>query len=309
MSPAFRPVFVGLALTALATSACVDVGAVDGMRYVDHQEKRFTVQGRPELRVSTFDGPIEVRQWDQPEVLVVIERRAATREAAERIDMKIEQDGDRITVAVRYPDHTFDWVRGGRSARLIVSAPAKSDLNARSGDGAVDVEGLTGRIEVQTGDGSIRGNRLTGDLKFGTGDGSIRVSEASGLLTAQTGDGSVNVEGALSGVTIRTGDGTVTLVASPGSAASDDWTISTGDGSVMLDLPDAFSADLDAHTGDGRIAVENLTVSDVSGKMARNRLRGQIGTGGRLLRVRTGDGSITLRKTRGLTAEAPDSRF
>jgi putative adhesin len=305
MSPAFRPACVGLALAALVTSACVvDVGAIDGMRYVDRQEKRFTVQGRPELKVSTFDGPIEVRPWDQPEVLVVIERRATSKEAAERIDVRFEQDGDRITVAVRRPDRSFDW-HGGRSARLIVSIPAMADINARSGDGSVDVEGISGRIEVFTGDGSIRGNRLSGELRLATGDGSIRVSEASGTLTAQTGDGSVNVEGALSGVTVRTGDGTVTLVASPGSAASDDWTIATGDGSVTLAVPDAFSADLDAHTGDGRIAVENLTVSDVTGKMARNRLRGQLGTGGRLLRIRTGDGSITLRKAAGsLKAEA-----
>src|SRR5262245_25600385 len=187
MSPAFRPAFVNLALMALATSGCVvGVDAVDGMRYVDRQEKRFTVQGRPELRLSTFDGSIEIRSWDQPEVLVVIERKAATREAAESIDMRIEQDGDRITVAVRHPDHAFDWVRGGRTARLIISAPAASDLNARSGDGSMDVEGVAGRIELYTGDGSIRGNRISGQLKLGTGDGSIRVSEASGTLTAQT---------------------------------------------------------------------------------------------------------------------------
>ena len=299
MSPAFRPVFVGLALAALATSGCVvDAGAIDGTRYVDRQEKRFTVQGKPELKISTFDGSIEVRPWDQPDVMVVIERRASTREAAERIDVRIDQDGDRITVAVPRPERAFDW-RGGRSARLIVSTPSPADLNARSGDGSVDVEGIKGRIEIFTGDGSIRGTRLGGELRLGTGDGSIRVTEASGTLTAQTGDGSVNVEGALSGVTVRTGDGTVTVGAAPGSAASDDWSIATGDGSVILDLPDAFNADLDAHTGDGRIAVENLTVSEVTGKMATNRLRGQLGTGGRLLRIRTGDGSITLRRTPG----------
>ncbi len=112
-------------LTAVVASACVvDVGAVDGLRYVDRQEKRFTVQGKPELTVSTFDGSIEVRPWDQPEVLVV--DRAARRHQGGRrtaLTMRIEQDGDRITVAVRHPDRAFDWVRGGRSARLIVSAP------------------------------------------------------------------------------------------------------------------------------------------------------------------------------------------
>ncbi len=266
MSPAFRPVLVGLAVIGLVASACVDVVAVDGMRYVDRQEKRFTVQGRPELRVSTFDGPIEVRPWDQPEVLVVIERRAATREAAERIDMRIEQDGDRITVAVRHPDRAFDWVRGGRSARLIVSVPATSDLTRPQRRRLGRCRGPHRPHRGPTGDGSIRGNRL--DRRPQARDRRrIDQSERSQrMLTAQTGDGSVNVEGALSGVTVRTGDGTVTLVASPGSAATDDWTISTGDGSVMLELPDAFSADLDAHTGDGRIAVEDLTVSDVIGR-------------------------------------------
>jgi DUF4097 and DUF4098 domain-containing protein YvlB len=296
MSPSFRPDLAALALIACAVAGCVDVSAIDGLRYVDRQEKRFTVQGRPELTVSTFDGSIEVRPWDQPEVQVVVERRAATREDAEDLDVKIEQDGDRITVAVRHPDSAFDWMRGGRSARLIVSAPAASDLRARSGDGSLDVEGLNGRIELSTGDGSIRGNRIAGDLKFATGDGSIRVSEASGHLTAQTGDGSVTVEGMLTGVSVRTGDGTVALVASSGSAATDDWSISTGDGSVTVELPDAFNADLDAHTGDGRIAVEDLTISEVSGRIAKNRLRGQLGSGGRPLRIRTGDGSIVLRR-------------
>jgi hypothetical protein len=295
MLSSFRPGVAGLMLAAAAGTGCVEVVAVDGIHYIDRQEKRFTVESRPDLTVSTFDGSIEVRPWNQPEVLVVIERRAATKEDAESIDVRIQQDGDRIAVAVRHPDRAFDWI-GGRSARLIVNAPAGTDLTARSGDGSVDVEGLTGRIALNTGDGSIRASRLAGELRFGTGDGSIRVSEASGTLAAQTGDGSVSVEGALSGVTVRTGDGRVNLVASPGSVTTDDWSISTGDGSVTVAVPDAFSADLDAHTGDGRISVEDLSISNVTGRIAKNRLRGQLGAGGRPLRIRTGDGSITLRK-------------
>jgi hypothetical protein len=291
-----RPGFVGFMLLAAAAAGCVDVVAGDGIRYVDTQEKRFTIQGKPDVTVSTFDGPIEVRPWDQRDVQVVIERRAPTRDAAERIDVQVEQDGDRITVAVRHRDRGFDWALGGRSARVTVNMPASSDLHARSGDGSVNVEGITGRIDVFTGDGSIHGSRLAGELKLATGDGSIRLSEASGKVDAQTGDGSVDVEGALTGVIVHTGDGTVRLVAIAGSDPTDDWSISTGDGSVTLDVPDAFNADLDARTGDGRIAVEDLAVAGVTGKMSKNNLRGQLGSGGRSVRIRTGDGSITLRK-------------
>jgi len=291
----FRPGFVGFTVLAAAAAGCVEVVG-DSIRYVDTQEKRFAVEGRPDLTLSTFDGPIEVRPWDRREVLVVVERRAPTKHEAERIDVRVEQEGDRIRVAVRHPDRGFGWALGGRSAKITVSLPTSSDLHARSGDGSVDVDGITGRIDVFTGDGSIHGTRLGGELKLATGDGSIRISEASGTLNAQTGDGSVDVEGAMTGVIVHTGDGTVRLVAAPGSEPKDDWSISTGDGSVTLDLPDAFNADLDARTGDGRIAVEDIAVAGVTGKMSRNNLRGQLGSGGRSLRIRTGDGSITLRK-------------
>src|SRR5262249_17873746 len=101
----------------------------------------------------------------------------------------------------------------------------------------------------------------------------------------------------------KTGDGSVTIRAYAGSAAEGDWDIVTGDGSVIVELPDGFNAELDAHTGDGSIGLNDITVSNVSGKIARNNVRGRLGSGGANVRIRTGDGSITLR--RALSAEAP----
>jgi hypothetical protein len=79
------------------------------------------------------------------------------------------------------------------------------------------------------------------------------------------------------------------------------WDITTGDGSVTLYLPRDFGADVDAHTGDGRITSdlgEPLEKTD-SDRERRERdrrtLRGPIGAGGQLLRVRTGDGAIRLK--------------
>ena len=286
----------GIAALAAVCSGCVEVVAVDGNRYVDRLEKRFEVTGRPELTLSTFDGSVEVRPWDRSEVLIVVERRAGSRDGVESIDVDVEQDGDRIRLAARnQPDSAFDWSFRGRSASLIVNVPADSDLQARTGDGALDVEGLTGRVDLRSGDGTIRGRRLAGELKLATGDGPINLTDSSGNLNAQTGDGSVSVEGALTSVRVHTGDGTVTMAVARGSETTGDWTIATGDGSVTLELPDDFNADLDAHTGDGRISVEDLRVN-VSGHMGKNRLRGQLGAGGASLRIRTGDGSITLRR-------------
>jgi hypothetical protein len=100
----------------------------------------------------------------------------------------------------------------------------------------------------------------------------------------------------LTTVRARSGDGSVTIHAGPGSTANADWDITTGDGSVTLALPDGFGAELDAHTGDGGIRMEDITLSNVTGKIGRNTLRGRLGSGGRNVRVRTGDGSITLKR-------------
>ena len=72
---------------------------------------------------------------------------------------------------------------------------------------------------------------------------------------------------------------------------------SDGDGGVALYLPSDFGADVDARTGDGLIANDLDVNSDGQGDRSENRrsLRGRLGSGGKLLRIRTGDGSIRLR--------------
>jgi DUF4097 and DUF4098 domain-containing protein YvlB len=285
-------------LAALATGVgCVDVVAIDGPRYVEREERRFTVTGKPELTLATFDGSIEVRSWNQPDVLVVIEKRGLTKEATAEIEVKTEQDGNRISVTTRvYPERYFGIRFGSRSARLVVSVPAASDVQARTGDGSVDIEAISGRVLMRTGDGRISGRGLAGEINAHTGDGTIRLDGINGRLDAVTGDGRIEVAGMLSSVRVRSGDGSVTVHASAGSAAGDDWDIMTGDGSVSMELPDSFGGQLDAHTGDGGISMDNITLSNVTGKIGRNRVQGQLGAGGRAVRIRTGDGSITLRR-------------
>jgi len=61
-------------------------------------------------------------------------------------------------------------------------------------------------------------------------------------------------------------------------------------------VPDGFGAELDAHTGDGGIRTHDVTLSNVTGTISKHTLRGRLGEGGHIVRLRTGDGSITIRK-------------
>jgi DUF4097 and DUF4098 domain-containing protein YvlB len=289
----------GAGVMCLAASGCIDIVGADTAKYVERDEKHFTVSGKPAVSLSTFDGAIEVRTWDRSEVLVTIEKRAVSKESAATIEVESQQDGDHVRVDVKIPRKERFGIHFGdrRSAKLIVSVPAASDMSARSGDGSIDVEGVEGRVDLGSGDGSIQGRRLGGEVKAHTGDGSVRFDGVRGALDVDTGDGSVVASGTFSSVRARSGDGSVTITAQSGSTSSSEWNITTGDGAVTLALPDGFGGELDAHTGDGAIHMSDMEVSNVTGEIRKNTVRGRLGAGGNTVRVRTGDGSITLKRS------------
>ena len=158
--------------------------------------------------------------------------------------------------------------------------PATADVHAKSGDGSIDAEGITGQLELRSGDGAIRGRRLGGDLLVHTGDGSIRLEEVKGAVRMNTGDGSIAANGTFTALSARSGDGSVRISAESGSESNGDWDITTGDGSVTLALPDGFNAEIDAHAGDGRVHVRDLSLTNVTGRLGRHSVRGQLGAGG-----------------------------
>jgi DUF4097 and DUF4098 domain-containing protein YvlB len=287
----FLPIAIGL-LTAACTVR------VDSEQRIAREEKRFTISGEPQLHISTFDGAVEVRSWDRNEVLVEIEKRGHDEDSLKSIEVKAEQQGNRIDVDVRRPAGGDTFVGIGihvsTTANITVTVPRKLSLVARSGDGNIRVSRIDGRIELHTSDGSVRVGGLTGELDVETGDGSVTVDDLDGDATLDTSDGGVTLSGKLAKVRVKTGDGSVTVRADRGSAMGSDWSITTEDGSVAVYLPDSFNADVDAQTGDGRVRTELDVKGTVEAENHRS-LRGKIGQGGQLLRIRTGDGSINLR--------------
>ena len=278
-------------VSALLTGGCV---VVDSQGHIARDEKRFTVSGTPDLHLTTFDGSIEIRAGEDRHVTIEIEKRGPTQEELDKLQVDVKQDGDRIDVEVKRPAHeiAFGWGMTP-TARLIVTMPKAGNVVAKSGDGSIRIERVTGRLELRTGDGSIKANGIGGDVTLQTGDGSVALDGFTGRLDLQTSDGSVTVAGQPDVAKVHTGDGSITFRAESGAVMKDDWSFSTGDGSVSLYLPSDFSAELDASTGDGSVHSE-LPVSGNDGQ-ERKALHGQVGQGGKVLKVRTGDGAIRLR--------------
>lgn len=291
-----RSVAAAAAIVAAGLSVACSIDT--GEEVVLRDERRFTVADAPEVSVSTFDGAIEVRSWDHQEVLVQIERRAANAADADALEIRAGQEGSRLTIEAPAPAASRrDVVRLGSwrspTVSFIVTVPRRVTLEARSGDGPIVARDLSGTIALRTGDGSVRGERLSGSITVDSGDGPVSIADVHGGLILETGDGSVEVSGQLDTLRISTGDGPVRLEARAGSTMKSDWTIGTGDGPITVRLPAEFDAELDAYTGDGPVAVSGIT-TETADAATGGVLRRRLGNGGQVLRLRTGDGPISV---------------
>lgn len=308
MSPAVRvysvmPHMLRLSAAAalLVASAACDI-QMDAHAFIEREEKRFPAGPAPEITLSTFDGSIQVRPWDRPEVLVEVEKRGSDKMAVDKIQVVGEAKGNQISVDARQPSSEKVSMGIGfhnsTSAKLIASVPRGSRLTITTRDGSISVERIDGALELRTDDGSVRVSESPGDLTIVTRDGSITLDRVAGRIDARTGDGSINVSGSPSSLLLESGDGSVVVRAERETVMTGDWSVRTGDGSVVVEVPPGFSAELDAETRDGSVRSE-LTIAGVQTDQRRGderrRLHGKIGAGGKVLKLRTGDGSIRLR--------------
>jgi hypothetical protein len=286
-----------VAAAVFAVSACQI--NIDHEGFIEREEKRFPATSMVSLHLYTFDGAIEVRSWDKPEVLVEVEKRGEDKEAVAKIQVLSERTGDKIQVEARHPTGRTAWVGIGShrspSARLIATLPRKSNLVVRTGDGAVVVERVQGRLELRTADGSIRALETAGDLLAETNDGSIQLDDVSGKIEAHTADGSLRVSGMPSVLRARSGDGSVVVRIRRGAAMTDDWMVTTNDGSISVELPEGFNAEIEADPGSDGRARSDLVLANLTGGTRDHRtLRGRLGSGGKLFTLRTGDGTIRI---------------
>jgi len=295
--------FCLFATASLGSSACtVDIqgSGLGGQQEVIREQRTIPVTGTPDVTVRTFNGSIQIRSWDRDDIHVGVERRASTLQEAKDIPVDTFQEGGTVVIRAERP-HKGDLLHFGSwrepSVRLVVSVPRRLRVDVRTGDGAIDAQDLSAGVELRTGDGPIRLQRVEGEMEVSTGDGSVTARDVTGTMIVTTGDGSVEVRGRFLGLRARTGDGPINIDALPGSMVRDEWRISTGDGGVMLRLPQDFNADVEATTGDGGITTSGVTVLGPAGQdenRRRHLMRGRIGTGGEMLTVRTGDGPISV---------------
>jgi hypothetical protein len=293
---------VAVSVAAVAMTGCEVNLNTEGL--TAKETRSFQVKGQPDLTLETFDGAIEIHSWDRNEIEIEIEKRAMDKALIDQMKIEAEQEGDRIVLKVTGPTSMESrgvtiGVHISPSAKLLVAVPRSSLVRAHTDDGSIRVEDIAGRLTLNTDDGSVTADRVSGEVEIKSGDGAIRVQNAEGRLDLETDDGSITIDAKPTILRAQTADGAIRVQVADDAVMADNWDLQTRDGSVTLRLPAHFNAELDAETRDGSVRTTHPSIADErpdgeNRERRRRELKTKVGDGGRLLKVRTGDGTIRI---------------
>jgi hypothetical protein len=257
---------------------------------------------------------------------------AHAKKDADQISIEMEQVGNQIRVITHWPHSNFNLSFGRRPSKQVrfeITTPVQSDMQTSVSDGEIYVTGIQGTMDLHTSDGMISAKQLSGDIQLRTSDGKIEMKDSSGkmdihlsdgrlisencsgsvridsgdsriILTGFKGeanfsnsDGDVEIDGMLTAISGKVSDGSMHITASPGSVMENEWSLRASDGSITLNLPQDFSANLDLSTSDGHLQTDHPI--SVTGSFSSNHITGKLGDGGHLLQVHTSDGNIAIK--------------
>jgi putative adhesin len=273
-------------LLTIATAALA-LAALPALASEATFERTLSVSGHVELTVNTGSGNIHLTKGTSNVVHVVGHVRSDWGNYEDRVreiaaNPPIEQTGNIIRIGAHHEN--LNHV----SISYEIQAPEDSFLDAGSGSGNIEDDGVGENAKISTGSGNIHAVGLRGNFSVGTGSGDVYAEQTGeGDVKAQTGSGTIELKDIHGGLRAGTGSGDIKVNGSPAT----DWKLETGSGSVEL-WPGSAGFTLDASTGSGSIHTDGEMT--VQGSFDKHHITGKIRGGGPTVRAGTGSGDIKI---------------
>ena len=183
----------------------------------------------------------------------------------------------------------------------VVVDTGKATVDVDTGGGGIHVTHVGGALKVNTGGGNIEIGDVGGAVIAETGGGGIHLGWAKGMVRAETGGGTLELWGLAGGVRTETGSGNVTVELVSGGSFSDS-SVETGSGDIVVYIPSSLKVTV-------RAAVEYCNGGGITSDFSELKVRseggeyghevyadGSLNGGGPLLKIRAGNGSITIHR-------------
>lgn len=256
------------------------------------QELRiFSVPSDRTVRIHNPSGRTIVigEDRDDIEVKACKEARAESRRAAEALvanmGVRGEEIGGALEIDIEIPRK---WNRYGR-VNLKLLVPRETQIGVSSSYGKVCVQGIRANVRARSSNGSVAIENVVGDIHVSTANAKVRCSCTCGRLVARSSNGAVDLREHSGPVDASTSNGSIHA-----SLESVEGVIlATSNGRISLDLPEAVDAELDVRVDNGIIRNDRALEDTTAGSTGR--IRGRLGRGGCLIKLRTSNGIVSIR--------------
>jgi DUF4097 and DUF4098 domain-containing protein YvlB len=251
---------------AAIIAGCIVIGVpvpAGGILAAEHERTEQISAPLPpggSVSVMTHNGSITVSGAETEECTVTakIRVRAGSAESAKKLaqEVKVRIEPSGDKLLIRH-DKPSTLDHYSITISFEVTVPKDTALELTSYNGQITIQEICAPVKAHTHNGRIVCRDTSGDLKLKTYNGKVDATHAP----------------------------------EPTRTCSID--IVSHNGKICLAAPKHLSASADVHTHNGAISTE-LPIS-VSGMVRRNRIQGTIGEGDGDLRLRTYNGSITIK--------------
>lgn len=235
---------------------------------------RIAAEDRDDVEVTAY----KTARAESPEAAaeLLAEIRIATHETPERLDLEVE-------VPKR-------WNRRG-SANLCIKLPRAMEVWVAAANGKVDVAGVHGAVHARSTNGSAKVCNVIGDIDIATTNAKVCCACTCGALSARSSNGKIEIERHTGSIDAITSNGLIRVrlegLSEPGV------TLATSNGRIVLDLPEEVDAEVDLRVDNG--VIRNDRELCHTQRETHGRVLGRLGKGGALIKLRTSNGSISLR--------------
>ena len=130
----------------------------------------YSVSGPAQLDVTTLNGRISIKRGDPGKIVVVVNRRADTQAAVDALGSQIQQKGNSLTAAGRFPDRCGDSCG---SVDFTISVPVDTNVVANSENGFIGIYNIDGSVTASTKNGSVLCGGLAGNVTLGALNGRL----------------------------------------------------------------------------------------------------------------------------------------
>jgi hypothetical protein len=245
------------------------------------------------LSIYNANGKTRVVGEDRSDIEIRVHKsvRADCPDLAEKlldlVHVQHSKSGDVLEIEVQIPRKCSRRA----VAHIEVSVPRETKVALTSTNGKICLEGLERSIRARSSNGSVSINEVQGDIDVTTANAKVTCRCTQGQLHARSSNGKIEVGRHTGSIDASTSHGVIR--ASVDALGEKGVTLATSNGRIVLELPEEPDADVDIRVENGVIRNDRSLEGETGD--ASGRIRGSLGKGGIPIRLRTSNGTVSLR--------------